>query len=88
MTVAAQAPSPSEVASKVKGLDVARALSQADGARAKALVAGWRRDGDARNVNATPTFLLQRGDGSARKIKVQLEDVSSFSGPIDSALAG
>jgi protein-disulfide isomerase len=76
------------VASKVKGLDAAQALSQSNGAEAKAMVAGWRRDGDARGVNATPTFLLQRGDGKAKKIKIQLDDVSSFSGPIDSALAG
>ena len=74
--------------SRIDGLDAAAALSQADGARAKAIVAEWRRDGKARGVNATPTFLLQRGDGKARKIEVQLDDVSSFSRPIESALAG
>jgi protein-disulfide isomerase len=74
--------------SRIAGLDAAAALSRAEGARAKAIVAGWRRDGEARGVNATPTFLLRRGDGKARKINVQLDDVSSFSGPIDSALAG
>jgi protein-disulfide isomerase len=74
--------------SRIDRLDAAAALSQADGARAKAIVAGWRRDSEARGVNATPTFLLQRGDGEARKIEVHLDDVSSFSRPIESALAG
>ena len=70
------------------GLNAAKTLSLADGAKAKAMAEGWTRDADARRVGATPTFLLQRGDGQAKKIKVQLDDVSSFSGPIDSALAG
>jgi protein-disulfide isomerase len=74
--------------SKIDGLDAAKMLSQADGARAAAIVAGSRRDGEALRVNATPTFLLQRGDGKARKINVNLDDVGSFSRPIDSALAG
>jgi protein-disulfide isomerase len=72
--------------SKIDGLDAGAALSQADGARAKAIVTGWRREGNARDVNETPTFLLQHGDGKARKIKVQLDDVSSFSRPIEGAL--
>jgi protein-disulfide isomerase len=77
------------IATRVRGLDAAKALSDAKGAKAKAQVATWARDRDGMDVQGTPSFFLKRGDGPPRKLNItDLDDVSIFSRPIDRALAG
>jgi protein-disulfide isomerase len=75
------------MASGVRGLDVSKALAYADGDAAARQVAAWSREGEIRGVRGTPTFLLERGDGSARQLPVDPRDAASFSGPIERALA-
>jgi protein-disulfide isomerase len=78
----------SSLAAKVPGLDAGKALSQSQGAPAKSIVAHWSSEGHAAQISGTPSFFVRTGDGGATQINVQLDDVGSFSGPLDHALAG
>jgi protein-disulfide isomerase len=78
----------SSLTSDIKGLDSAEALSEAQGAKAKSIIATWNANGKAAHVEGTPTFFVQSGSGPARQINVKLDDVGTFSAPLDDALRG
>jgi len=78
----------SSLTSDIPGLDAGKALSQSQGAKAKSAVAVWNANGKAAHVQGTPAFFVQRGDGAAKQIEVKLDNVGTFSTPLDDALAG
>ena len=74
------------IATRVKGLDAPRALEEAAGPRVQRRIDEWARQATTANVPGTPAFYLKRGDGSATRIETKLDDVGSFSRPIEAAL--
>jgi protein-disulfide isomerase len=78
----------SSLTAKVPGLEPGKVLAQSQSAAAKSIVAHWSSEGHAAQIAGTPTFFVRTGDGGATQINVKLDDVSSFSGPLDDALAG
>jgi protein-disulfide isomerase len=76
------------IASKA-GLNPDKVLARAKGDKAEGLVNQWSTVGHTANISGTPSFFVQKGDGGvATQIRVNLDDVSTFSGPLDDALRG
>jgi len=74
------------IATRVKGLDAPRALDEAITPKVKRQIDDWARSATTANVPGTPAFYLQTGDGPATRIETKLDDVGTFSRPIDAAL--
>jgi hypothetical protein len=76
------------IATRVKGLDAPLALEEATGPKVGRRVDDWAREATTANVPGTPAFYLKTGEGPATRIETKLDDVGTFSRPIDAALKG
>lgn len=74
------------IATRVKGLDSKRALDEAIAPRVQRQIATWAQEATTANIPGTPAFYLRKGDGPATRIETKLDDVGTFSRPIDAAL--
>jgi protein-disulfide isomerase len=74
------------IATRVKGLDAARAVEEAVSPRVRGRIDEWARQATTANVPGTPAFYLQEGDAPATRIETKLDDVGTFSRPIEAAL--
>jgi protein-disulfide isomerase len=75
------------IATRVKGLDAERALADARTAKVQRQIDRWAQEATTANLQGTPSFyLLKEGEGTATLLETDIDDVSTFSRPIEAAL--